>query len=248
MLSKAKFKYIRSLERKKQRQRYDKFVAEGTKIVEEMLLEPALGIECVVATSSWVEKYGQKCQNTKLHEVSERELKSLSFLQTPHEVLAVATPLKRSYDEALILQDISLYLDGIQDPGNLGTILRVADWFGISHVFLGKGTVDVYNPKVVQSSMGAFLRVNSIEMELEDLIQKFPQVRIMGADIQGENIFELKDREKKGVVIIGNEGKGISDKIRSQIKHWITIPAQGKAESLNAGVATGIICATLRNG
>ncbi len=247
MLSKAKIKYIRSLERKKNRQRYDKFVAEGTKIISEMLLFPDSKIEMIVAHAEWLENNGHLFSDTHLIEVSEKELKQVSFLESPQGVLAVATPPKYTMNEKMVRKDISLYLDGIRDPGNMGTILRIADWFGIKHVFMGEGTTDPFNSKVVQSSMGAFLRVNCIPLGKEELLDKFKEVRIIGTDMMGKNVFELEQEEKKGIIVIGNEGKGISETLKKAISYWITIPGKGQAESLNAGVATGIICAALRN-
>ncbi len=247
MLSKAKVKYIRSLERKKQRQRYDKFVAEGTKIIDEMLLHPNINIEMLVGSTEWLAIHQKRLGKTPVFEASQQDLKQLTFLKTSPQVMVVASTIEVKIDTNTIENDISLFLDGIQDPGNLGTILRIADWFGIEHVFLGEGTVDLYNPKVIQSSMGAFLRVNCVEKPFNSIIESYPDVSIMGADMKGTSVFDLKKDQKKGIIVIGNEGKGISEEIRAKINSWITIPSNGGAESLNAGVAAGIICAALRN-
>lgn len=247
LLSKAKIKYIRSLQRKKFRQRYDKFIAEGSKIVDEILNHPLIEVEFIVGTASWIHANHSLNENIPIFEASSKELSEISTLSTPNEVLLVASPLPSIFPTDEISQDLSIFLDGIQDPGNLGTILRIADWFGIQHVFLGEGTVDMYNAKVVQASMGAFLRVQCHAISGEGLFEKFPNVRIMAADMNGDNVFALSETEKKGILVIGNEGKGLSDWMRNKIEHWVSIPSQGAAESLNAAVATGIICAVLRN-
>lgn len=204
-------------------------------------------VEMIIASKEWINSTTYSNKNTLIIEANQKELAEISTLSTPNEVLLVASPLSKVINNREISQTISLFLDGIQDPGNLGTILRIADWFGINHVFLGTGTVDVYNPKVIQSSMGAFLRVNSIELSGEQIFEQFPNTKIMGADMQGENIFQLKQEEKKGIIVIGNEGNGISNDMRKKIKHWISIPSQGGAESLNAAVAAGIICGIMKN-
>ncbi len=247
MFSKAKVKYVQSLGRKKHRQRYDKFVAEGTKIIEEMLLSPNIEIEFLAGSVEWLSKHQKKLGKTPSIEVSQRELEQLSLLKNANDVLVVASQLKPDLDKECIQNDLTIYLDAIQDPGNLGTIIRIADWFGIKYVLLGTGTVDLYNPKVIQASMGAFLRVSCFEMPQEELFDTFPEVRIMGADLQGENVFGLPKQDKKGIVVIGNEGNGISPFMRDKIKNWVSIPSYGGSESLNASVATGIICAALRN-
>lgn len=247
MLSKAKIKYIRALQLKKNRIKHNKFVAEGTKIVAEILNTKEIEVEIIVATSSWLESNNNFPEKTTIIEASQQEIKHISSLQTPHEVLIVATPKPYVFPTQDICQQTSLYLDAIQDPGNLGTILRIADWFGIEYVFLGEGTVDAYNSKVIQASMGAFLRVKMFPIKEGDLFLKFPHTRIIGADIQGKSIFNLSTEEKQGIIVIGNEGKGISPTLRQRIQHWVTIPAKGNAESLNAAVATGIICAMMTN-
>ncbi len=245
MLSKAKIKYIRSLHRKKSRQRYNKFIAEGSKIAKEILNHPEMEVEMLVATRPWLDSLPSINENILCIEASQQELKDISTLSTPNEVLMVASPLDSNIPVTDISQQVSLFLDGIQDPGNLGTILRIADWFGIEYVFMGHGTVDAYNPKVVQSSMGAFLRIKAVPITGDELFQAFPNTRIMGADMQGKSIYDLSSDERKGIIVIGNEGNGISDIMREKIEHWITIPSRGGAESLNAGVACGIICAEM---
>ena len=145
-------------------------------------------------------------------------------------------------------ESLSLYLDGIQDPGNMGTILRIADWFGVDCVFSSPDCVDPYNPKVIQATMGAFLRVSCIETTIERLHEEHPGLPIYGAVMDGENVFHANLKSKEGIIVIGNEGRGISSEAESLLSQRISIPpaAHSGAESLNAAVATGILCAVFR--
>ncbi len=248
MLSQNKIKYLTSLQSKKFRQKYNIFVAEGEKICLEILKEKKIEVESIFAVKSWCEKHAYLLQyyGAKVEEISESELKKISSLTTPNQVLITAHPQDFSLDKNLIFNDLVLYLDGIQDPGNMGTILRNADWFGIPYVFCSDTCVDIYNPKVIQSSMGAFLRVKSKEISLPTLLDRAKNIPIYGALLEGENIFQSK-LEQKGIIVIGSEGKGISDATLPLISHKIKIPDYGNgAESLNAAVASGIICALFR--
>ncbi len=241
---------MKSLQLGKFRQKYNNFVAEGDKIVLEIVAQNADAIEKIYAIPSWI------ATNTRLlaplaanvQEISPEELKKISGLTTPNQVLAIVQQPAPTLDAQLIQYDLSLYLDGIQDPGNMGTILRIADWFGIRHVFCAPNCVDIYSPKVVQASMGAFLRVHCLESNLSDLKNQFPDLPIFGAVLNGDNIFEVP-LSKQGILVIGNESKGIATEVETLLTHRIAIPASknGGAESLNAAVATGIIVAVLRN-
>ena len=230
---------------------------------EEVLSATHFPIVYIFAVAEWLEKNRRvlKSYDKKIIEVTENELKQISGLTTPNKVLMV---LETIFDFRFSIFDsmvenpkskiqnpkskIVLYLDGIQDPGNMGTIWRIADWFGIEYLFCSDTCVDVWNPKVIQSCMGAFLRVASCEINFSDLQKTFPTYPIYGAVLDGENIFELKNPVTPGgIIVIGNEGNGISNEILSQIHHKISIPKAGKAESLNAAVAAGIICAALIN-
>ncbi len=244
-LSKAKAKFIRSLQRKKYRQRYDNFVAEGVKIVDEIIASQSPLLKTIVGTETWWEIAPDVQENVECIVAEEKALKEISSLVNTHEVLAILEIPKPKVDDFTIQKGVSLFLDGIQDPGNLGTILRTADWFGIRHVFLGNGTVDAFNAKVIQAGMGAFLRLSYSEISFEALREKFPDTTIFGADMNGDNIFNIPLEERKGIVVIGNEGKGISETVKKGIDRFIHIPKSphGGAESLNAGVAAGIICA-----
>ena len=247
MLSQNKIKYLTALHSKKFREKYNIFLAEGDKICLEIVTSKKVKIEEIFAVSSWIEKNAELLQpfRDRLIEISEAELKKISCLTTPNQVLISAHQPSFEIDKLLINSSLSLYLDGIQDPGNMGTILRNADWFGIENVFCSDTCVDIFNPKVIQASMGAFLRVKSQEIDLEALITE--NLPIYGALLEGNNIFEEK-LSANGIIVIGSEGKGISDALLPFITHKIKIPAYGNgAESLNAAVAAGIICAAFRN-
>ena len=248
MLSKNNIKYIRSLKLKKFRQKYNKFVVEGNKIALEMIQSGSVTIENIYALSSWVKtnEHLLKFHNDKLRLVSEKELQKISFLKTPNEVLIVAEAFDNQVDEATVLNGVSLFLDGIQDPGNMGTIIRTADWFGIESIFCSSNCVSLYNSKVLQSTMGAFLRVKTLHYTLPELLEQVGDLPVFGAAMNGENIFSI-NKPENGIIVIGNEGKGISTELNSSINKWIHIPSGNStgAESLNAAVATGIICATL---
>jgi TrmH family RNA methyltransferase len=246
MLSKSKIHTIHALRRKKRRDERGLFIAEGDKIVREILQSPnAVQMDAIFALSTWAQEANAllKKYTPFLTIVSESELKQISGLSEPNQVLVIAHKRIPHLSDDVIKQKFTLYLDGIQDPGNMGAILRIADWFGIPCVFCSDTCVDVWNPKVVQSTMGALLRVNTIEISFSDLKKKYPNMPIYGALLKGNNIFEKKCFEKTGIIIIGNEGNGISNELLKQIDFPITIPGGGGAESLNAAVATGIICA-----
>lgn len=245
MLSKATIKYINSLKQKKFRQRYHKFTAEGDKIVREIAENPNIEVEKILATEEWATENAKTLHNRMLEIVTPNELKKVSSLQTPNHALAIVEQFSTKIDEKVIRENLSLVLDSIQDPGNLGTIIRIADWFGIPYIFCSKGCVDVYNPKVIQSTMGSILRVRVIYTDLEELFSQFSELNIYGAVLGGHNIFQTK-LAHKGFIVIGNESKGISKDTKARLTHHLEIPSYGQAESLNAAVATGIICAMFR--
>jgi RNA methyltransferase, TrmH family len=247
MISINKTKYVQSLHHKKTRQKYNNFIAEGDKIGYEIIKSGKLKVEGIFAVPQWLEQYATELKKFQsiITEISEAELKKISTLTTPNQVLIVAEQPSFDVDYQLLSQDLVLYLDGIQDPGNMGTILRIADWFGINYVFCSDTCVDAFNPKVVQATMGAFLRIKTKEIELKALLTETTPV--YGALLEGKNIFQIP-LSKHGVIVIGNEGKGISDSVRAHVNRPILIPPHGEgAESLNAAVATGIICAAFRN-
>ena len=250
LLSKIKLKYILSLKTSKIRQKYGVFIVEGEKMAQEVLTHKGIEIESICALESWIQhnEWVLKTFFNKTITISESELKQLSNLNTPNKVLIVAKIPTPQYHNGVIEKSFSIYLDGIQDPGNMGTILRIADWFSMPYVFCSKTCVDVWQPKVVQASMGAFLRVQAMEVDYVDLKNRFPSLPTFAAILRGDNIFEKNNFPKQGIIIIGNEGSGISDDIVAQADYKITIPGGGGAESLNAAVSMGIIAATLIHG
>jgi TrmH family RNA methyltransferase len=244
MLSKNTVKYINSLKTNKFRNKYNKFIAEGPKIVGE-LLRSQFDVESVYA----VGQYKSITDKTEITEISEQELKRISSLKTPNQVLAVVNIPDTKTDSDSLKNELVLVLDDINDPGNLGTIIRSADWFGVRHIVCSNNTVDVYNPKVVQATMGSFIRVKTIYTDLNKFFTNLSFTPpVFGALLKGKNIFKMK-LPPEGFIIIGNESKGISGNLKQFITHPVMIPSFAQiesAESLNASVATSIILAEFR--
>ncbi len=246
MISKNKIKYIRSLELKKNRNKEGKFVAEGFKVVDDLLaLQPA---DLIVATQEWLHGKHFPAQ-TEVIEVTEEELKKVSFLQHPQQVLAVFKQAT-SGDYSINTNELNLALDGVQDPGNLGTIIRIADWFGITHIYCSQDTADVYNPKVVQATMGSIARVKVEYGDLLGLVESLPaDVPVYGTLLDGDNIYQ-QTLENRGLIVMGNEGKGISPALAKKVNHKLLIPnfpeGRATADSLNVAIATAITCSEFR--
>lgn len=244
MLSKAKVKYIQRLRQKKQRYKEQAFVVEGEKIVLELLQQQTLSIQALYATAEFVERY-QGVLSLFQHSttvVNNKELQQLSLLTTPNQVLAVVEMPKYTPFINKIQTSLHLVLENIQDPGNFGTILRIADWFGLPQLFCSKGCVDWANPKVIQASMGSFLRVPVHYVDVPALFAEHPELPVYGAVLGGENVYQTT-LQQPSFLMIGNEGQGLSEDTQALLSHRLTIPKIGAAESLNAGVATGILCA-----
>jgi len=237
MLSKKVIKDIQSLGLKKYREETGLFLAEGPKIVEELSRIVPAQIEAVYATASWKGLSGET-KNTA--EISEAELEKISQLKTPNQVLAVLRQFPATNPDT---SSFTLYLDAVQDPGNFGTIVRIADWFGVKQIVCSKGCADLYNPKVVQSTMASIARVAVFYDEEEAWLQQQSQT-IYAAALNGKLLSSFSKIEK-GILIIGNESKGIREKFLQLSNERITIPRRGEAESLNAAVATGIILSHL---
>ena len=250
MLSKNQIKWVHSLELKKNRRKDGLFVAEGPKVVGDLLRADYVARAIFSTTER---------PNAQL--ITDDELRKLSFLQHPQEVLAVfEIPLNSQFSipnrEATILNskfstlnsNLSLALDGVQDPGNLGTIIRIADWFGIQTIFCSEDTADCYNPKVVQATMGSLAHVHIIYTDLETLLQSV-HCPIYGTLLDGQNIYQ-QQLSTEGIIVMGNEGNGISPAIRQLVTHKLLIPnynTSGEtAESLNVAIATAITCAEFR--
>jgi TrmH family RNA methyltransferase len=237
MVTKSELKYIQSLSDKKVRLESGCFIAEGVKLVGEMIAA-GYPLKAVYALDSWVSPDA----TLEVTRIEAFELEKMSLLQTPNQVLAVAM-MPQITNPIELAGQLTIVLDGIQDPGNLGTIIRTADWFGIPQIVASEDTVDVYNPKVIGASMGSFMRV---QVHYKNLAAWMPTVKlpVYGALLEGENIFTTK-APNGGVLVIGSEGKGIRENIIDFVTHPVTIPKTGGAESLNAGIAAGIIIAQL---
>ncbi len=234
MLSRNEIKYIQSLSLKKNSNAADVFVAEGVKLLHE-LLHSEFAIQKIYAVKSWIEN-NSKYEN--ITEVSDDELKRISHFETPNKVLAVVYK-KHVTTIPLLKNKITLVVDGIQNPGNLGTIIRTADWFGIENIIASADTADLYNSKVLQASMGSFIRVQIFYTDLPSFFSS-NKINVYGAVLNGEDINTLKSVDEC-LLIVGNESKGIRNAIIPFIQNKITIPRFGNAESLNVAVATGII-------
>jgi TrmH family RNA methyltransferase len=237
MVTKSELKYIQSLSDKKVRLESGCFIAEGVKLVGEMIAA-GYPLKAVYALDSWVSPDA----TLEVTRIEAFELEKMSLLQTPNQVLAVAM-MSQNTNPIELAGQLTIVLDGIQDPGNLGTIIRTADWFGIPQIVASEDTVDVYNPKVIGASMGSFMRV---QVHYKNLAAWMPTVKlpVYGALLEGENIFTTK-APNGGLLVIGSEGKGIRENIIDFVTHPVTIPKTGGAESLNAGIAAGIIIAQL---
>jgi len=243
MLSKSQVKYIQSLGQKKRRDEEDVFIAEGPKLVSELLQEKNVVIKEIFAVKEWINANKGSLSKAIVTEITDSELEKISLLTSPHLVLAVVEKIKwqNSYK---LNGTISLALDTIQDPGNFGTIIRIADWFGINQVFCNNHSADVYNPKSVQASMGSIARVRLEYVELVDWLKENKGIRTYAATLDGRDITKM-EKLNEGIIIIGNEARGIQEDILRSANVKITIPKKGRTESLNAAVATGIILSHL---
>ena len=242
MISKSKISYIKSLANKKLRLKYGCFVAEGNKIAIE-ILNSNWAIEQVYATQKFVDEHQFEFNKNKIEIITNEEIERISNLQAPTDVIIV---MKIPSANKIIINNHgwSIALDGIQDPGNYGTIIRTADWIGIQQIFTSPDCADLFNSKTIQATMGSFLRMKVDVVDLEKLIteNKFDQIAV--AVMNGENIVKTTFT-KNGLLVLGSEGKGVSQKIIDKATHLVTIAGKGKAESLNVAVAAGIICSRL---
>lgn len=238
MLSKSRVKYIQSLYHKKFRDEAGTYVIEGPKVLAEFLEVAPAVIREVYCVQSWLD-HSQLTANIKpgiITVVEAFELQKISSLSTPNQVLAVVAKNQLKLPST---DGITLMLDNIQDPGNLGTMVRSADWFGIKNIICSEDCVDVYNPKVIQSTMGSILRVNISYHNLEDICKAYTG-NIYAATLSGQSVYKISP-PGDCLVLIGNESKGIRQQLLSYCTSQVTIPRLGKAESLNAAVATGIL-------
>ncbi len=246
MLSKNKIKYIHSLELKKNRKAERVFVAEGHKTVGDILGH--FPCKLLMATAEWL-KYHSHAHSVETIEVTGEELSRVSFQKTPQEVLAVFEQPEYAFDINVIKHSLCLALDNIQDPGNLGTIIRLADWFGIEHIFCSNNTADAFNPKTVQATMGAIARIKLHYCSLIELISALKDIPVYGTFLNGENIYNQK-LSAHGLIVMGNEGNGVSPEVEHLINKRLYIPnyppERQTSESLNVAIATAIVCAEFR--
>ncbi len=251
MISKAQIKHLNSLKLLKFRKAYGEFVVEGEKMVNELIMSN-YQIKALYALPAWLLANQNKLASKKINseKVSPKELERISSFKSPNQVLATAVIPDQSIQK-IDFEDLVLVLDNMQDPGNMGTIIRAAEWFGIKNIICSKESVDLYNPKVIQSTMGSFLRLKTHYTDLRNFFEKdVPKnLNIYGALLTGKNIYE-KTLTKKGILIIGNESKGISEEISNFVTHPIYIPAHSnsKAESLNASIAAAVLMSEFRKG
>lgn len=248
MISKAQIQFIQSLQQKKYRQLHRLFIAEGTKIANELLACPHR-LHSVYASADWINQHSQKLDAIKVMEVNEQSLKKISLLASPNEVVCIVKMEAVEFNLNQLTSEFCLALHEVQDPGNLGTIIRLADWFGIETVLCSEGTVDAYNPKVIQSTMGSFLRCKVHYCDLKQCLEFTNQNQLpsYAAVLDGTSVYKTKLQEN-GLLIMGNESKGISEELLKLIKYKISIPSFSKmnSDSLNVSIATAILCSELR--
>lgn len=246
MLSKARIKYIKSLQLKKYRKQEQCFVVEGEKSVLE-LLRSDFEVLQLVATADFLTRNEKSVQafTGEIVEVTLHALASASEYGTNDAALAI-TRMKVNRKPVIKPDTFVIMLDDLRDPGNLGTIIRIADWYGIDTIIASEETAEVYNSKVIQSSMGSFTRVNIFYTNLSEFLSTNSQP-VLGAFLDGSNVHTI-DFGKGCIVVIGNEARGISQAVESFVTQRITIPKYGHAESLNAAIATAVICDNISRG
>jgi RNA methyltransferase, TrmH family len=243
MLSKSQINLLKSLQHKKFRREHGFFLVEGYKSVSEFL-NSAYQIEAIYYTAAFSPKVLKLSQKINLCEISVTEIEKISSLKTPQEIIAqVKIPQWPILQYDQLKEKFSLVLDSIQDPGNLGTIIRIADWFGIENIICSDDTVDAYNPKVVQACMGSLARIKVHYTNLAHLLSGVT-LPVFGALLNGDDIYDT-DFGHEGLVIMGNEGNGISPEIQKSVNKAVTIPRIGQAESLNVAIATALFCSEI---
>ena len=246
MITNNQIKFVKSLHQSKFRQKYNNFIAEGDKIAQEILQNSTYKIINIFAAPNWIASNADilKPFSSILIEVLPPEMSKISALKTNSPVLIVLEKLSESIDYTSLNIGHAIYLDDVQDPGNVGTIIRIADWFGIKSIVRSAGCADFYNPKVVQSTMGSFLNVSLFTSDFTNINTE--NHKTVGAVMHGDSLSSFVWPEQI-MLIMGNEGKGISAAIHQEIDHHVTIPGSDSrvADSLNVGMASGILCASM---
>lgn len=245
MISKQTAKFLKSLQIKKFRKEHGCFIVEGEKSVNELLGSPWVVRE-IYATTQFIEKHVEKWSKSNLIEVTEKELTAVSSFKSNNSALAVVEILEHSFYMPPV-NKISIALESVNDPGNLGTIVRIADWYGIEQIYCSSDTVDMFSPKVISSTKGSFTRVKVFYTNLEEII-KGSDIPVIGAFLNGESIHQYKYDGEGVVLLMGSESQGISHQLEKLVKTKVTIPAYGVAESLNVSIATAILCDNLKRG
>lgn len=237
MISKNQIKFIRSLKQKKFRDQSGFFIVEGEKVIHELLLNN-WHAENIYTNSKLASQFSSASI------VSENDLARMTHLKTSPGCLAVVK--QRTEHVVSKVTKWVLVLDGVKDPGNLGTIIRIADWFGIEEIICSPDTVDCYNSKVIQSTMGAIFRIKLVYTDLVDFCNRQEEHCIIGAQMEGESSYTVDFPKEKGILVMGSESHGISEQLQQVLSKSVTIPSFGKSESLNVGVACGILLSELR--
>lgn len=247
MLSRETIKHITSLQQKKYRELHGEYIVEGVKAVSELLTSSA-EVKMLCCKKEWFEQNSEICAGRSIQPefIDDTQLARISNFKNPNSVLAVVKIKPVSIDDVDLNIGITLILDDIRDPGNMGTIIRSADWFGLTQIVCSLSSVDVYNPKVIQSSMGSFLRVSVVYCDLEEVLKKAGNISVYGAFMHGAAVYTIK-KSIPAIIVVGNESKGISENLEKYISQKISIPLFSKTnrisnpESLNVAVAAGII-------
>lgn len=240
MFSKQQQKYVQSLQIKKYRQEHYAFLVEGAKSVLE-LMDSDFGIELLLCTSKFFVENEKKLKKISVEQISQTELEKLSTLQSNDSAVAVVRMKPNTHLQANTKEYV-LVLDDIRDPGNLGTILRIADWYGITKVICSETTVDFYNPKVIAASMGSFTRIQTYYTNLQEYFEQISVEKpvIIGTFLDHENLHQFSFPDA-GYIVLGNESNGIGEVVEKFVSNKVTIPRFGHAESLNVGIATAIV-------
>ena len=242
MISKSQIKYIQSLGQKKHRDEGRVFVAEGPRLVNDLLRNKNVVVKQVFALNEWLQENEKLLKDINATAVLDWELQSISQLKTPNSVVAIISQLEQK--QPVAQGNVSLVLDTIQDPGNLGTIVRIADWFGVPQIICSRDCADLYNPKVVQATMGSIARVKVFYTDLAEWLKQLKGVTVYATMLEGKDVTKMSTITE-GLIIIGNEATGIGEHLVKFANEKITIPKKGNAQSLNAAVATGIVLACL---
>ncbi|MBC7426769.1 MAG: RNA methyltransferase [Bacteroidia bacterium] len=238
MISKSDIKYVSALQIKKFRQKYGQFIVEGEKCIAELLIS-SYNIKKIFATSEWIATNNGLLRNISCIETIQEELKKISHHPTPPQAIAIVE-IKENVEFPSLKNKISIALETIQDPGNLGTIIRIADWYGIENILCSQDCTDWMGPKTLSATMGSFTRVNIHYCDLQETISK-ASVPSFACVLGGSSVYDIQKKDE-GMIMIGNEGKGLSESLINAADFRISIPRPGKAESLNAGIAAAVIC------